>query len=95
METEISLPCSDVLEAQAHPEPYESNSHSKPYCLKLHFKIMFPSTPRFSERSLPFSLSKQSSVSAVFISHVRATCAANPIVLDLKTLIILGEAREL
>jgi len=84
MESEGSLPCFQDRATEPYPEPVESN----PPCFsKIHFNIILPSTPGYSEWSLPFRFANQI-FSAFFTSPMPATYHTNINLLDLITLII-------
>jgi len=65
-----------------------------PYFPKIHSDVILPSTPRSSECSLPFRLSDQI-LYAFLISPTHATRPAHSTLLDLLTLIIIGETYKL
>jgi hypothetical protein len=78
--------------------PYPGPDASSPYIPtlfpKIHSNIILPSTPRSSECCLISRFSNE--ILHLFLIYtMRATCQANQIVLDLITLIILGEAYKL
>jgi hypothetical protein len=49
MELEFSLPCSQKPATFPYPELKESSPHIKHYFPKIHFNIIFPSTPKCSK----------------------------------------------
>jgi hypothetical protein len=65
-----------------------------PYFPKIHSNIIFPSTPRSSERSLSFRFSDKK-LQAFLLPPPRATWPSYLILLDLITLIITDEAHKL
>jgi hypothetical protein len=86
MESEGSLPHAQQPATGPYLDPDEFNSHPPTYFPMIHFNIILPSTPGYSEWSLPFRLSNQSFVlSSYFL--VRAKCRTHLILL-----IVYGEA---
>jgi hypothetical protein len=82
MESEGSLPCSQKPVTGLYPEPDESNPH-----LTL---FPFPSVPRSSEWS--FRSGFPTKILYAFLIHrLRTTPPAQRVLLDLITIIILGE----
>jgi len=69
--------------------------HNFPPCFPvIHSNINLPSTPRSSEWSLPLRFPTKILYTSL-ISPMRATLPANPILLDLITVIIFGEVYTL
>jgi hypothetical protein len=67
VEPEGSLLCSQGHATGSYPEPDLSSPQLPTLFPKIHSNITFPSTPRYSEWSLPFVFSNQI---IVFISHL-------------------------
>ena len=86
MESEGSLPHSQVPVTCPFPEPAESSPC--PHFLKIHLNIILPSLPGSSKWSLPLGFPTKS---CVLLSPISVTCSAHVILLDLITRTLLGE----
>ena len=90
MEPEGLLPHSQVPATCPYPETARSSTYPTSHFLKIHLKIIFPSTPGYSK--LSFSSGFPSKTLYVpFLSPIRGICRAHLILLGLITRIILGE----
>lgn len=66
---EGSLLCLQEPVAGPYSESYEFNSHLKAYFPNIDFNIIFQSTPRFSEKSLIFSIFNQNFLRIYYLPH--------------------------
>jgi hypothetical protein len=90
MESECSLPHSQMPAICLYPEPSPSSPHPTFHFLKLHLNIILLSTPG----SPKWSLSLRFPIKTLYTplpSPIRATCPAHLILLDFITRTILGE----
>jgi hypothetical protein len=58
MESDTSLPFSQEQASGPYPEPDELTCHPHTLLLKIHFRTILPSMPRFPTWSLPFRFSE-------------------------------------
>ena len=79
MEPEGSLPHSQVPAICPYPEPDQSSPCPPSHFLKIHFYIIFPSTPWSSKRFLPSGLPTKT-LYASLLYPLLATCPASPII---------------
>jgi hypothetical protein len=89
MEPEVSSPFSQEPADGSYPEPHASRLQ-----FFIYFNIIFPSTPRSSEKFLPFTFSDQH---FLYISHLSYACymLSHFILLDIIILIMFCEAYKL
>jgi len=76
METEGSLPHSQVPATCLYPEPARSNPYTTSHFLKIYLNIILPSTPGSPKRSLSLKFSHQALYTPLF-SPIGATCTAH------------------
>ena len=89
MEPEGSIALLQVPATSLHSEPDQSSPCLPSHFLKIHLNIILRFTPASSEWSLSFRFPHQTP--AYTSLHIRATWTDHLILLDLITLIILGE----
>jgi len=94
MEPEGSLPHSQVPATCLYPETDQSSLCPTCSILKIHLNIILPSTPESSSWS-PSLRNYHQRLHTTVLFHIRATCSAHVILLDLITRIIGEEYRSL
>jgi hypothetical protein len=77
METEGSLPHSQVPANYPYPEPPRSSPYPKSLFLNIYLNIILPSMPGSPKRSLSLSLHHQNPAYTSLLPHTRATCPAH------------------
>ena len=83
------LPPVPIILSQINPV------HAPSQFLKSRLSIIFPSTPGCSEWSLSLRFPQQNTAyTSPLLSHMRSTCLAHLILLDLITRIMFGEQRR-
>ena len=90
MEPEGSLPHSQVPATCPYPEPHRSSPCPRIPLPELHFNIILPSTPGSSKWYISLRF-PTIILHTPLQSHIRATCPAHLILLDLITRTIFGE----
>ena len=94
MESEGSLPYSQVPATCPYPEPDRSSPSPKSYFLKIHLNSIIPSMPGSPKWSLYLRFPNKT-LYMPLLSSIRATCPTQLIPLDLINRTILGEEYRL